>query len=975
MAIGPMKFNPGFLSDQELVDSFCVRMTEFEMLVETLRESTGNSNPHVIVVGPRGIGKTMLLLRVVVEVRRDRKLRSAWFPVVFPEESYEINTAGEFWLQCLSHLADQAPQDPDGPDLALTLGELRREQDDQRLKSRCLGAVLDFAHREGKRLLLVVENLNTMFDDIGDSDVGWELRHTLQNEQRIFLLGSATSRFAEIQRPDRAMFDLFQVNELTRLNTASCAVLWKSVSGHEISIRLVRALEILTGGNPRLLTIVAQFGAKISFHELMDGLLRLVDNHTEYFRSHLEALGIQDRRVYLALARLWRPATAREVSNIARLPTNNCSAVLRRLVDRGAVLVVGGSPRRKEYYLAERMYNIYYLLRIGRGTDRLVEALLRFMTAFYSRSELIALRERISEEAPSASGTKRKMLESALQFLSKSNHQEGEYLEPMTAWQLVSSVSTARLTVTDSLTTPADSRQDNSPISPQFVNLFRVTERMLQSEQYDQVLAIIEDILSLVGEGSESNEEGYAGVALVYKVVALAHLDRPKDAIRVSDLILRRFTGRLSPEFQIPIAIALAYKATLLGKIGRLDEMVSTCQSFTDLCDSSDIVAPDWLLATILLKKGTGLAALGRSWKAVAVFDEVIERFKGNESNDFDDIVVRAQMHKGGLLVKQGHAGAACSEYDDVVKCYWASEERVVCEAVDSAVLAKVTVLGEQGRWSDALDYLDSVVGRFNSRDGRQFTRRFGAVQCGRGMLLDLLHRSQDAYEAYDSVIRSFELENSLQNAEVTALAFAWKSSSLLRSNRTDDGFASVDAFVKAFSEISSPFILQLVATTLLQKAHCELELDRFEAAIVTVGSVLTDFSPTSNRDLIRGRILRAEGFFRLGNERNCQRELTDMLRRIPECRMLPPESLEALVTFTVRFGPQPIIELIEGSRARDLLVPFVVALRKELGIETKVAKEVDEVANDIRLELAQMRESKNLQAPIPSPERRQSSA
>ena len=86
MAIGQMKFNPEFLSDQELADLFCVRTAEFEMLVQTLRESTGNSNPHLIVVGPRGIGKTALLLWTVVEVRRDRELSSAWFPVVFAEE-------------------------------------------------------------------------------------------------------------------------------------------------------------------------------------------------------------------------------------------------------------------------------------------------------------------------------------------------------------------------------------------------------------------------------------------------------------------------------------------------------------------------------------------------------------------------------------------------------------------------------------------------------------------------------------------------------------------------------------------------------------------------------------------------------------------------------------------------------------------------------------------------------------------------
>ena len=114
MAVTARKYNPGFLTDDELLGSFCVRTTEFEMLVEVLRECTGSSNPHQIVIGPRGSGKTSLLLRIAAEVRRDAGLAAGFFPVVFAEESYEVSTAGEFWLECLSHLSVQAPRREDG---------------------------------------------------------------------------------------------------------------------------------------------------------------------------------------------------------------------------------------------------------------------------------------------------------------------------------------------------------------------------------------------------------------------------------------------------------------------------------------------------------------------------------------------------------------------------------------------------------------------------------------------------------------------------------------------------------------------------------------------------------------------------------------------------------------------------------------------------------------------------------------------
>ena len=160
----------------------------------------------------------------------------------------------------------------------------------------------------------------------------------------------------------------------------------------------MRSLEILTGGSPRLIAIVARFGAGRSFRELMADLLDLVDDHTEYFKSHLESLPAQERRVYLALAALWKPAAAREIAEHARLDPSQCSAQLARLGERGVVQVAGGSARRKRYYLTERLYNIYYLLRRRRGPDPLVEALVRFMESYYSPRELMDIGARMVSE-------------------------------------------------------------------------------------------------------------------------------------------------------------------------------------------------------------------------------------------------------------------------------------------------------------------------------------------------------------------------------------------------------------------------------------------------------------------------------------------------------------------------------------------------------------------------------------------------
>ena len=413
-AVSARKYNPGFLTDDELVASFCVRTAEFETMVEVLRECTGSSNPHQIVIGPRGSGKTSLLLRIAAEVHRDSELAAGFFPVVFAEESYEVATPGEFWLECLARLEAQAPHHEDSPDLRRTFEELRTIRDDRDLADRCLGALLDFSDREGKRLALMVENLDMMFRDMADADAGWRLRKVLQTEPRIVLIASATSRFDEIDDPKHALYDLFSVRTLRPLDTSECATLWESVADQCPPPGTIRSLEILTGGSPRLITIVARFGAELSFRKLMASLLDLIDDHTEYFKSHLEALPAQERRVYLALASLWKPATTREIADHARLDTNKCSAQLTRLVERGAVQTPGGTARRKQYYLTERLYNIYYLLRRSRRSDRLVEALIHFMESYYSPTELMEISARIIREAETFDAETKSLPDTAL---------------------------------------------------------------------------------------------------------------------------------------------------------------------------------------------------------------------------------------------------------------------------------------------------------------------------------------------------------------------------------------------------------------------------------------------------------------------------------------------------------------------------------------------------------------------------------
>ncbi len=102
------KFNPGlFQSDQEVRKQFVVRNHELGLLLDDLRSNISSpSCQHILVVGPRGRGKTMLLARVAAELRSNGEFAGSLLPVRFMEESQEILSFTDFWLETLFHLAN-----------------------------------------------------------------------------------------------------------------------------------------------------------------------------------------------------------------------------------------------------------------------------------------------------------------------------------------------------------------------------------------------------------------------------------------------------------------------------------------------------------------------------------------------------------------------------------------------------------------------------------------------------------------------------------------------------------------------------------------------------------------------------------------------------------------------------------------------------------------------------------------------------
>ena len=395
--------NPGTLqSYEEIKTQFVVRNHELNIVLDVLRSNlTAPASQHLLLIAPRGRGKTMLLVRTVAELKTNPEFSANLLPVRLMQESHEVFDIGSFWLEVLFHLA-RAVREVDpllASELSETHGALATRSAHQPLHEAARAAALDAADRLNRRLVLMIENLQSLLAG-AEKDLGWQLRETLQSEPQIILAASATMQFEAINEADQPFFELFRKIHLKPLNLEECKRLWLAASGESVQVQEIRPLQILTGGNPRLLVICAGFAKHRSLRQLMEELVALVDEHTEYFRSHLEVLPRSERRVFISLIDLWRPSSTGEIAARARMDVRAVSTMLARLIERGAVTAtqLEGS-NRKLYSATEPLFSIYYKLRREQDEAAIVENLIVFMLAFYQTDHLGQLLQEILPES------------------------------------------------------------------------------------------------------------------------------------------------------------------------------------------------------------------------------------------------------------------------------------------------------------------------------------------------------------------------------------------------------------------------------------------------------------------------------------------------------------------------------------------------------------------------------------------------
>ncbi len=847
------KFNPGtFQSDDEVVRQFVVRQRELDLVLEVIRGNIDSpSCQHVLIVGPRGRGKTMLLARVGAELRTDNALSERLFPVRFMEESQEIATLADFWLEALFHLAHaNATGNPEfSRELLATHADLTARWRDSNIEECARAAFLEATDRLGRKVVLMVENLQALCSDL-DDDFGWQLRQTLQSEPRLTMLATATSRFKGLDDANRPFFELFRIVDLEPLDTDACRRLWNMVSGDKQTSREIKPLRILTGGSPRLLIIVATFAGHRSLRQLLEDLVTLVDDHTEYFRSHLEVLAKTERRVYLAVIDLWQSSSAHEIAARARMDIRTVSALIARLVYRGAV-VAEGTGRKRKYAAAERLYSIYYKLRRERDEAGLVRNLIQFMTVFYRSEELAEMvgtwRAEAAQSPPIREGLERALAASDTPGL--------------------------KLEVAKALINKGVKHHERG--------------------EHEAELAAYDDLVARFGSIGTPELQVQVSQALLIKGITHGQRGESEAAMAAYDDLVARFADSDTLEFPLQVSMALFNKGVMHRKRGESEAAMAAYDDLVARFADSDTPELQVRVAKAMFNKGVTHNERGEFEAALTAWDDLIARFGASNALEFQVLVAQALVNKGVRHGQRGESEAASAAVDDLVARFADSDTPELQVQVAKALLIKGITHGQRGESEAALAVVDDLVARFADSDTLELQVQVSKALLIKGITHGRRGESEAALAAYDDLAARFGASNALELQVLVARALVNKG---VRHGQRGESEAALAAFEDLVARFAASDTLELqvpVAQALFNKGVTHNERGQSEAALAAYDDLAARFGASDTLEL---QVPVAQALFNKG--------ITHGLRDESEAELAAYDDLVA------RFGASDTLEL-----------------------------------------------------------------
>ena len=421
----------------------------------------------------------------------------------------------------------------------------------------------------------------------------------------------------------------------------------------------------------------------------MEELVELIDEHTEYFRGYLEALGKTERRVYIAVIDLWQLSRPGEIAARARMDIRTVSTMLGRLVNRGAVLVEGNGRKRK-YTATERLYSIYYKLRREHREAAVVRNLIRFMTAFYSDSELGEMSSKLIAEAAGSPA-----IREGIQW------GVGELPRLRTVF--------AGIALPDA-DEPADCVESSD--GGRASSFLREITEAFEAREFERVVEVADR--AFVPGNADWSVVPDLQRARVLGARALAHhyLDNEEAAIIAYDEVINTHGATRLPTLQRLVAKAILDRGNSRFLLGDQDAAQAAHQEVIEHYGESEAPELQPVVDEALFGAGVGLVARGDDARAIASMDDVVERYIASDEPAIQVTVAHALLLRGLKRGERGDVEAEIADCTLVIDRFGSLEVDGLPTIVAMAMEQEGSALVRIGRSADALRICDELESR-----------------------------------------------------------------------------------------------------------------------------------------------------------------------------------------------------------------------------------------------------------------------
>ena len=322
-AMRSSRYSPGNMDRQSLETLFVGRDDLMEdMLARVTKSVLGKGKHYVLLVGPRGSGKTHFLALARHRLMDRFAAANAQRKVVvapLKEEERGVASFLDLVVRILRAIADQVS----GLDAEIAAIYEKFPKDAPEAEAFALARLRH--HTRGKTLLLLCENLVDLFDGLGDEGhKRW--RAAIQEHGNWAILASTPSLFAAITLQSKPFYGFFTVRALERMDFETSLDLLTKKAIHERKTDLAeflrtplgraraRAVHHLAAGNHRAYVVLFDFLNRETLDDLVGPLMRMVDDLTPYYQNRMSQLAPAQRKIAEFLCLGGKPQTIKDIA-------------------------------------------------------------------------------------------------------------------------------------------------------------------------------------------------------------------------------------------------------------------------------------------------------------------------------------------------------------------------------------------------------------------------------------------------------------------------------------------------------------------------------------------------------------------------------------------------------------------------------------------------------------------------------------